>query len=348
MEEKTVNRGRVEWVDFAKGIAMLLVIAGHTLLSGGKASNILRGMIYSFHMPLFFILSAYTFRPSSDLEEYKAKTKKLCRSLGIPVALIILFDIAANAVLHQFQPLFQFFYWKEELYRILFSSATATNYAGSEIIGLGMAWFLFTLFFGRILFDYCHFIFEEKQLFIICLLLSISGILLGQSQYTVFSIDLALVIQLFLFFGYKMKSSYLTVFSWKRLLLFAISWLLLLLLIFPNPDQTTYLELAVRRYNLFPLFYLDALAGTLFIVELSLLFTKKLKHITKPFSYLGRNSIYLLCIHTVDGYWKRLWFAEDSQIESFIRRVVIDLIFFCIFCLFHEWNKKKKAAGLAA
>ncbi len=84
------------------------------------------------------------------------------------------------------------------------------------------------------------------------------------------------------------------------------------------------------------------------MVELSLPFTRKLKYLTKPFSYLGRNSIYLLCIHTVDGYWNRLWFVEESQAESFIRRVVIDLIFFCIFCLFHEWNKKRKAAGLAA
>ena len=348
MEEKIASRKRVEWVDLVKGVTILLVIAGHTLSPGGKTSSILRGMIYSFHMPLFFILSAYTFRPSSDLEEFKVKTKKLCRTLGIPVVLIVLFDIVVHAALHQFQPLFQFSYWKIELYRILFASATGVNYAGTEIVGLGMAWFLFALFFGRILFDYCHIVFEEKQLFIACLLLSISGILIGQSQYTIFSIDIALAIQLFFYFGYKMKSYDFAAFSWKRLLLFVGSWLLLLLLIYPNPEQATYLELAVRRYNLFPLFYLDALAGTLFLVELSLPFTRKLKYLTKPFSYLGRNSIYLLCIHTVDGYWNRLWLVEENQAESFIRRVVIDLIFFCIFCLFHEWNKRRKAAGLAA
>ncbi len=340
MNETVANGKRVEWVDFAKGVTILLVIVGHTLAIGANASGILRGMIYSFHMPLFFILSAYTFRPSSDLEEFKRKSRKLCKSLGRPVLLIVLFDIAANAALHQLQPLFQLSYWQTEIYRLLFASATNVNYAGMDVFGLGMAWFFFALFFGRIVFDYCHMVFEEKQLFIICLFLSIAGILMGKYQSAVFSIDIALTIQIFFYFGYKLKSFHFQAFSWRRLLLFASSWILLLLLIYPDPEQATYLELAVRRYELFPLFYLDALAGTLFLTELSLFFTKNLTFITKPFSYLGKNSLYLLCIHTVDGYWKSFWFREGSLIESFIRRAVVDLLFFCIFCIFLEWKKK--------
>lgn len=43
---------RIAWIDIAKGIAILLMIIGHELPSNCH----LYGLIFSFHMPLFFIL----------------------------------------------------------------------------------------------------------------------------------------------------------------------------------------------------------------------------------------------------------------------------------------------------
>lgn len=50
---------RLDWIDIAKGIAMILVIVGHTVPNPSP----LRHAIFSFHMPVFFILAGYTFRP---------------------------------------------------------------------------------------------------------------------------------------------------------------------------------------------------------------------------------------------------------------------------------------------
>ena len=47
---------RVEWIDLAKGLGMLLVILGHCVCFGG----IMHNAIFAFHMPLFFILSGYS------------------------------------------------------------------------------------------------------------------------------------------------------------------------------------------------------------------------------------------------------------------------------------------------
>ena len=58
-------RGRVEWVDFAKGLGIFLVVFGHTL-GGLSVSGVLKNSawgdltqryIYIFHMPLFFFLA---------------------------------------------------------------------------------------------------------------------------------------------------------------------------------------------------------------------------------------------------------------------------------------------------
>jgi len=46
---------RVDWIDVARGIAILLVIIGHTV----PFESFTRVIIYSMHMPIFFILSGY-------------------------------------------------------------------------------------------------------------------------------------------------------------------------------------------------------------------------------------------------------------------------------------------------
>ena len=47
-----INQGRLQHIDIAKGIAICLMVYGHTNSYG-------MSFIYSFHMPLFFILSGY-------------------------------------------------------------------------------------------------------------------------------------------------------------------------------------------------------------------------------------------------------------------------------------------------
>lgn len=50
--------GRLEWIDVARGIGIIAVVIGHVWTSGP-----LRDAVYSFHMPLFFLLSGMLSRP---------------------------------------------------------------------------------------------------------------------------------------------------------------------------------------------------------------------------------------------------------------------------------------------
>ena len=67
----SLSKERIKWIDCVKGIAIILVIIGHSI-----SISLVRGLIFSFHMPLFFILSSMTFKCSKDINEYKIKTKK--------------------------------------------------------------------------------------------------------------------------------------------------------------------------------------------------------------------------------------------------------------------------------
>lgn len=51
-----MTKKRIEWLDIAKGICILLVVLGHELTWNEK----LRYLIYAFHIPMFFILSGMT------------------------------------------------------------------------------------------------------------------------------------------------------------------------------------------------------------------------------------------------------------------------------------------------
>ncbi|MFK2101644.1 acyltransferase family protein [Bacteroides fragilis] len=46
---------RIEYVDYMRGIAIILVVIGHLIqFNGFPTSNPVFEFIYSFHMPLFF------------------------------------------------------------------------------------------------------------------------------------------------------------------------------------------------------------------------------------------------------------------------------------------------------
>jgi len=62
---------RIEWLDSLKGFAIFLVVVGHVILGYIRAETFTEyqwslqfvyGVIYSFHMPLFFLISGFLYK----------------------------------------------------------------------------------------------------------------------------------------------------------------------------------------------------------------------------------------------------------------------------------------------
>lgn len=66
-------------IDTIKGILITLVVFGHLLeqFLNNRVNIIAYNLIYSFHMPLFIIISGYFFNPGQNIEKLKASTIKL-------------------------------------------------------------------------------------------------------------------------------------------------------------------------------------------------------------------------------------------------------------------------------
>ena len=70
---KHVARGsRLTVLDSLRGFGILLVVLGHTSRSAGLVS-----WIFSFHMPLFFIISGMLFHERQFLDSFKKKVARL-------------------------------------------------------------------------------------------------------------------------------------------------------------------------------------------------------------------------------------------------------------------------------
>jgi fucose 4-O-acetylase-like acetyltransferase len=62
---------RIEYLDVARGIGILLVVLGHN--DFGAISAFFHRVIYSFHIPLFFFLSGYFINTSLSFFDYFKK-----------------------------------------------------------------------------------------------------------------------------------------------------------------------------------------------------------------------------------------------------------------------------------
>ena len=66
-----IKCNRVSWIDSARGGAIFLVVFGHCITRMGiGSSTVLNVLIYSFHMPLFFILAGMTLKTEDRFKDF--------------------------------------------------------------------------------------------------------------------------------------------------------------------------------------------------------------------------------------------------------------------------------------
>ena len=318
---KTGENNRIDWIDCAKGIGMFLVILGHTVSQENATENLIRGSIFSFHMPLFFILSCTTFRFSEGNGQFVQKTKRAFRHLIIPALIIYLLRIIIYIVNNAGT-----IGWKgfltEKINVLIYSSGSDVNISGVVIPAFGMMWFFVVLFIGRSLFDYLHLNLKNTGFIVSICICTLLGIGIGMLQWIPLSFDIALAVMPFFLFGSYLKRIDIS----KRSILFCFVsfavWCLSFAVIYFGFHD--YLELTGRRYPVFPLCYIAAIAGTMFVAYLSKMISGFV--LAKPITYIGRYSLYFFCVHAMDYLYRFVWNRTGNNIINGIIRICIDFV----------------------
>lgn len=79
-----MNKKRIEWIDISKGVAIICVVIGHVVSSYHESGmylnntwwNFIHQFVYSFHMPLFMLLSGVLYGLSSKNSDKPKQVKK--------------------------------------------------------------------------------------------------------------------------------------------------------------------------------------------------------------------------------------------------------------------------------
>ena len=138
-------RQRIDWIDTAKGLCMILVIVGHTLPYG----NLMRNFIFSFHMPAFFFLTGYTARRPDTWQGFARRVRKDFVALIVPVLGVVqVFNVLLNFFLSDDRSLTNL--WDIARYNAI-TLFWASGNPADGIPSCGMPWFLFALFWGKLI-----------------------------------------------------------------------------------------------------------------------------------------------------------------------------------------------------
>ncbi|HEY3369460.1 MAG TPA: acyltransferase family protein [Prolixibacteraceae bacterium] len=317
---------RIEYIDIAKGIGILLVVMGHN--DFGLVSPFFYKLIYAFHMPLFFFVSGMFFKTEIP---FLTLLRRRFRSLIQPYLVIILI----------------IFFMTLSFTKVNFDVATArvlkAMYANGHYIDWVQLWFLPHLFALNI-FAYGFYL-AVKRIKIpwviwltLIIMLSIGVTFLGifwpfsisifGRNLTLFglplSIDLLLVSGFFFIMGCEVNKVFSgEIFAHPITLIGSAVGLVSMVYFLP---QT--IDFNTRFYQSLPINTLEALLG----ITLTLAIARQIERIRQlsaAFRYVGQASIFILIFHVPiqESWGEKIFNLTNDQVLSYWLSYIAGVIF---------------------
>lgn len=293
---------RNDSIDILKGFGIILMIIAHTC----GPNNILWDFIYTFHMPLFFLVSGYFHKQ----EPIALLLKKNIRRLLIPYFVLCVIIVCLSQL------------------RMKHSIMTDINDA---LNGIGPGWFLLALFFSKIFFNSIVRYFHNHYLIVSTIIsLSTSFIVTKFGITTYFSIYPAFASLFFLSVGYYAQK--------KDILNDKTKFKILVILGLIFWSTTLKFGKVILSLCIFKLSIIDfcgSVGGTIFIYLISLWINNNTNYVRKTLSYFGKYSLVILFYHSID-YCIYIWYLVEPYINnhliliSFITIVRLFIMYICV------------------
>lgn len=314
-----IKSQRIEFIDLAKGICILLVVAGHC----GFPIEIPGYEIV--RMPLYFTLSGLFFKDyGGKINFLYKKTNKLL----IPFLFFYLLGCIFYYTLKWLSP------------NMLITASTGIlDLFNNRQFFNGPIWFLLCLFWCNIIFYLIHsFAKSNKTKLLFTILCGFIGWYLGYCDIFVpLFIDVALTALPLFAFGYFLKRSNILIknkYDHYNLIFAVILWAISYILYLTTTHRLSLHYNKVEGWSTF----LIAISSVLSI----LLLCKSIKHVP-IISYLGRYSIVLLCVHHLINRpltvaFSKLPFISSYKIEVLtFSTILISAICIPIFKRYLPW-----------
>lgn len=338
---------RIEYIDIAKGIGIILVIIGHVVWGGYypmPGARTISNFIYSFHMPLFFVISGLCIKDSkkNDKKTLKRMAKYYLVPYGVwTVLYLFAFELSA-------------FIQNKASY---ISLENGIFVHAITICGIAPLWFLLALFIAEIIVLAIKTVLRDRRRITLFIFLLASLSIVTSIWYNTFE-DINLITRncligicrifpttLFVFIGYIIKDKMLEYVSWtwkKRGVILMALMVFQIVLCFGWNDA---IDVHVFKLANPWLYFVKSLNGT-FIV---LLISQGIH--SKTLSVLGGKTKELMILHYPPFYWTgALKFLLNKIFEPNILGLVIISSITMIGCVLTDrvmskWNVWKRIIG---
>lgn len=322
--ELNVANNRVDYLDIARALGIILMIMGH--IGFGRRFN---HFIHAFNMPMFFIISGYLFtlkhQENLPFKEYLIKKFK---SLIIPYIAFGLFHLCYAAIFKTFHI---------EYVKQLVSYQRILPIAGA-------IWFLTALFFTDIFFYLINKYFSKYKKFIIILLITAFAHI--NAIYKIinlpFSINSSLVgLSMYLLGSYIRIGEQKNNFIKKLFNINIIINVLLIIFTYHLILKNNYINMRTNSYAHIHLFWLNVILSFIFIINLSkeiliVLKALNLKVFYHWFLYIGRNTIVFLCLNQIftstisKKYFKNSYFSHPALLKLLFVLIALTILAYII------------------
>lgn len=291
----SIKKVRIQWVDVARGIAILFVILGHAIFDVKLNYNSYAAhIIFAFHMPIFFIVSGYFYREKKALVEIRGGVTNLIFPYMMTAVLAFIAVLAGiiwvhNPIMYSSMTISKFFV------AVLYGFGGGPAHAAG-LPAIGATWFLLAMFVAMQIFNYVMRL-SNKQPDIVRLMiftvLAMIGLAINDYVFLPWSTNSALLVQPFLFTGYMLKKyDLVSNLKWPVLVSALALWL--------YAAHVGFLQLASATMPLYLQQFIGAVSATLVVFWVSQKIERYSVKLTKILSIYGSRSIVVFCFHALD------------------------------------------------
>jgi fucose 4-O-acetylase-like acetyltransferase len=293
---------RIEYLDIAKGIGILLVVLGHNDFE--VISLFVQRLIYSFHMPLFFFLSGYFLNTAIPFFDFfKKRFNALLKPYLFTIFLIYFTSVSFEKM--GFNTAIQ------RTVKSLYGSGYYLDWVQlwflPQLFVVSLYAFLFIALVGKV-----HNRWVRWGILLATLGLALPFLnafypfplsVLGKDYQLYglpFSLDLVLVTGFFFILGYEMRQATTEKTFDNGLILPATGGIVLLLnMLFPYE-----IDFNIRLYESFLVNTTEAILGILFVLALARQIERRTSRLASVLKYLGNISLIILLFHVpIQAFW---------------------------------------------
>lgn len=318
-EENSTKKQRDTTFDLMKGVAILCVIAAHCIDS-------LKHTIYSFHMPLFFIIAGIFFTRREPLSSMKRDFQRLILPFLAGMGVIFIWDLivafthADVSIGSSFTKCFWALVFPAKMH-------SKDSIIWGEIVALTTAmWFFVALFWCKTIYNLMARHLKPIPIIALCVFLSITAIYVSNNIIDLpFALAQAFGALIFFALGVLLKEKKE---QYSHIILPILIILMIAWLIFVFTEDYVNIGMFSNYYKSYFHDVATAVGGTFAIWLLCKYVLIRIPHLNRFLAFCGMNSLLILCVHAID---MRTGISYIMHLRGTGSIWMLSSIVFCIF-----------------